>query len=519
VDSSKLPGSHRPGPEGARVLGDADPTERIAVTVHLKTPLEETQNRAPRSDVRALTGHLHGRPGLAAERVVAYTPARDAFQRFATRQGLVLREDLAHRCMHFEGNVAEIERSFGTSLRIYHDGYNRFRARSGSLWVPNEVAPWTRAVLGLDNRPIVSRRLTNLASDGDDSGLWPTEVAGLYGLSLEMDGAGQCVGIIALGGGYLPSDLAIAMEKMKRPLPLVVDCAVGGVTNSFGGGEPADQEIALDMQILAGIVSGARIAVYFAANNTQSLAAAIEQAISDDVNRPQVLSVSWGSAEKFWTGSALDAVHAALADAVKLRVTVVAAAGDLLATAGIQDRAAHVLFPASSPYVLACGGTRMFLSSDGTALESETVWNDDLTGTGGGISDIFETPDYQHNLVLPKSFNDGRFRRGLPDVAAAAARNPGYRIVVGGQTIVKDGTSAAAPLWAGLIAIANAKRGQPVGYLHRFLYDTPSLCRPILEGNNRSNGVGYEAGPGWNACTGLGVPKGLDTVNALAAIP
>jgi kumamolisin len=519
MDSVELDGSRRSEPEGAKVLGEAGRTETIAITVHLKASSPDIQRSTPRFVASTPAGRRMSRAQLATERVSEYASAREAFQKFAARQGLALHEDLERRCVHLEGSVAPMERAFGTSLHIYHDGYRRFRARSGPLWVPEEIAPWICAVLGFDQRPLLTRRLSNFASVGEGLGLWPTEVANLYGLPAEIDGAGQCVGIIALGGGYLPSDLAIAANKMERPLPLVIDCATGSATNSFSGGDPADQEIALDLQVLAGIVPAARIVVYFAANNTQSLAAAIQQAVSDDVNRPQVLSISWGSAEKFWTDSSRAAVQAALADAVRLKVSVVAAAGDLLATAGIGDGAAHVLFPASSPFVLACGGTRMVLADDGSTLKDETVWNDGFTGTGGGISDIFETPDYQQNILLPKSFNDGRRGRGVPDVSAAAAQNPGYRIVVGGQTVMKDGTSAAAPLWAALIAIANAKRGQPVGYLHSFLYQTSSLCRPIVDGNNRSNGVGYEAGPGWNACTGFGVPRGLETVNALAAMP
>ena len=110
-------------------------------------------------------------------------------------------------------------------------------------------------------------------------------------------------------------------------------------------------------------------------------------------------------------------------------------------------------------------------------------------------------------------------RRGVPDVAAAAASRPGYRIVFNGAEVVKDGTSAAAPLWAGLIAIANAQRGAPLGFLNSVLYANPSWFRAITTGDNRVGDKGYEAGPGWNACTGLGVPKGADIVAALAAVP
>jgi kumamolisin len=269
--------------------------------------------------------------------------------------------------------------------------------------------------------------------------------------------------------------------------------------------------------VLAGLLPRGRIVVYFAPNTSQGLADAIQQAILDDQHRPSVLSVSWGSAEKFWTQNARDAMQSAFADAARVRVTVVVAAGDELATSGLSDAKAHVWFPASSPYVLGCGGTAVTLN--GAALTAEDVWNEGFTGTGGGISDIFPVPAYQQHIALPVSVNDAATRRGVPDIAAASASQPGYRIILNGHPIAKEGTSAATPLWAGLIAIANAERGSPLGLINPSLYANPALCRVITQGNNRVNGKGYDAGPGWSACTGLGVPRGDEIVRALAAIP
>jgi kumamolisin len=405
---------------------------------------------------------------------------------------------------------------FGASLGVYDDGHRRFRGRSGSLLIPAQIAPWTRAVLGFDQRPVVNR-LPGLAGEGQGDGLLPTEIAALYGIPSDGDFSTQCVGVIALGGGYLSSDLGAAMAQMHRPAANVINESVSGVTNDFGGGTPADQEIALDLQILAALLPNAKIVVYFAANRIESLVDAIHRAVWDDTNRPQVLSVSWGSAEKFWTECERDAVQAALADAVRLRVTMVFASGDDLATGGLTDGKAHVFFPASSPYVVGCGGTRAALDSDQKHIASEVAWNDGTQGTGGGISDVFPVPAYQSNLSLPQSVNDGAARRGVPDVAGAAAKSPGYRICLGGRPTVKDGTSAAAPLWAALIAHANALRGAPVGLVNSSLYANPSFFREITKGNNRVGGKGYDAGPGWNACTGLGAPKGEEIIAGLAA--
>jgi kumamolisin len=126
---------------------------------------------------------------------------------------------------------------------------------------------------------------------------------------------------------------------------------------------------------------------------------------------------------------------------------------------------------------------------------------------------------YQSNLPLPPSVNDGRTRRGVPDVAGAAGRFPGYRIVLAGSPLAKDGTSAVAPLWAALIALANAQRGAPLGLVNPALYADLGIFRAVTQGNNRFHGKGYDAAAGWNACTGLGVPNGAAAIAALAAVP
>ena len=160
------------------------------------------------------------------------------------------------------------------------------------------------------------------------------------------DAPGQCVAIIALGGGYLPSDLQQAADANWHKPPAVADCAVNGMGNIFGFDPRADQELALDIQVLAALVHSARIAVYFAANNEDSLTAALRKAVAD--NEASVVSISWGSAESLWPEGMRAAAQSALEDAAKRKVTVVAAAGDKLATSDMADGAPHVLYPASS---------------------------------------------------------------------------------------------------------------------------------------------------------------------------
>jgi kumamolisin len=492
------------------LVGELDPQEPLVVAVHFR---RRTPAPPPGSaeDLRRLM-----RPttagALRRQRERTHARAASRIAAFARARGILVRDiDFAGRRMTLEAPAGLLMDVFGATSRLYHDGSRTFRARTGVLHVPREIAPWVRAVVGFDRRPLLRPSAGEAAE-----GLWPTEVAALYGIPLDRDVSNQCVGIIAMGGGYQASDLADALARMGRRAPTVIDQSVGGAANQFGNSSRDDEEIALDLQIVAGLLPGARIVVYFTGNTAEALANAIDQAVRDDVNRPQVLSISWGSPEFFWTAPRREVVSAALCDAARLRVSVVAAAGDQLATSGMRDGKAHVWFPASSPYVLACGGTAMRLA--GSAVASETVWNEGAIGTGGGISDNYPVPDFQLDLTLPPSVNDKHQGRGVPDVAALAAQPPGYRIVVGGTEMAKNGTSAATPLWAALIAMANAERGAPIGLVTPHLYRARAVTREITVGDNRQNGIGYVAGAGWNACAGLGVPRGAEIISALSNV-
>ncbi len=241
--------------------------------------------------------------------------------------------------------------------------------------------------------------------------------------------------------------------------------------------------------------------------------------MSSNVTRwyaPSVISISWGSAEANWTEQAVRTMNSLLQDAATLGISVFAAAGDSLATDGIADGHAHVDFPASSPWAIGCGGTATTLSAG--AINAQRVWNDGTSGTGGGISDLFDPPAFQAGVALPPSLNGGRKGRGVPDVAANAAPESGYAIIADGQAQIAAGTSAVAPLWAGLAARINQQAGRRIGFFLPTVYAQPQLLTAVTQGTNRPAGshIGYEAGPGWSACTGLGTPRGQALCDALA---
>jgi kumamolisin len=363
----------------------------------------------------------------------------------------------------------------------------------------------------------------NLMTDGQNSYLWPTQIASFYGITQEFDARGQTVGVIAMDGGYDQADIDQALRSMQRPGVSVIPVSVNGVTTRPAGGNPADLELALDLQVLCGLIPGATIVVYFVGSDIGDIADAITQAALDRTYGANVLSISWGLREEAWTPAQRAAVETALQKASDAKMTVVAASGDGLATDGDGSNVAHVWFPASHPTVFACGGTELILSSDRESVVGEVVWNNPVTrqGSDGGISQLYPVPVYQQSVGLPVSYSTNRPGRGVPDFAAAAASSPGYRIVLNRKEQLGYGTSAATPLWAAVVAIANAKRGRPLGDFHDYLYGNPSICAPITRsGNNVLDGVGYYAtGPSWNACTGLGVPKGIQTINVLYTMP
>jgi kumamolisin len=212
----------------------------------------------------------------------------------------------------------------------------------------------------------------------------------------------------------------------------------------------------------------------------------------------------------------MTAMDQAFQSAAAMGITVCVAAGDSGSTDGAADGTNHVDFPASSPYALACGGTS--LQASGKVIAREVVWNDGEAAngaTGGGISTFFALPPWQQGLdVTDAQGNSSQLvNRGVPDVAADADPQTGYQVLVDGTSAVYGGTSAVAPLWAGLIARINARTGRSAGFINPALYGEPSALRDITRGNNG----GFAASSGWDACTGLGSPDGAK-VAAVAGI-
>jgi kumamolisin len=389
-----------------------------------------------------------------------------------------------------------------------------YRGRTGGIYLPAEWDGVVEGILGLDNRPQGRPHFRSRPPVGNihrtraaaPVSYTPPQVAALYAYP-GGTGAGECVGLIELGGGFRPADLSTYFSGLDVAAPTVTAVSVDHAANApTGDAEGPDGEVMLDIEVVGAIAPGARIAVYFAPNTDAGFLDAITSAIHDTANSPAVISISWGGPESSWTSQAMTAMDDALQAAATMGITVCVASGDNGSSDGVSDGADHVDFPASSPFALACGGTSLLAAHNGIA--SETVWNDGAKGgaSGGGISSFFAAPAWQSNLSAFTS--EGKSvplsMRGVPDVAGDADPDTGYSVRVDGTDTVIGGTSAVAPLWAALIARINASTGKAAGYINPQLYQNPKDLRDITSGNNGD----FAARAGWDACTGLGSPNG-----------
>jgi len=512
---TELPGSERLAPEHPRV-GDVDATEESFVTVYLR--------QSPGSEGLSWVDGEAGRPAAQRRRLSRDELARaagadpadvEAVTRLAADNGLrVDNVDVARRRLEVHGPLGALAAAFGTQLGLHRapDG-TVYRARQGSLTVPADVAPAIAGVFGLDLRPQGRPRFRLLAGAAATS-YTPPQVAALYRFPTGVDVSGQTIGLIELGGGYRQSDIDSYFSALGVTPPVVTSVSVDGGTNSPSNPSGPDGEVALDIEVAGAVAPGVKIVVYFAPNTDQGFLDAVSAAVHDATNRPSAVSISWGGPESTWTSQAMDQMESTLTAAAAAGVTVCVAAGDSGSSDGVGDGHAHVDFPASAPHALGCGGTT--LEGSGTAISSEVVWNDQPSGgaTGGGVSAVFALPSYQATAHVPPSANPGGGAgRGVPDVAGNADPQTGYQVLVDGQSMVVGGTSAVAPLWAGLTALINASLGTQVGFLQPRIYGagTGAAFHDITSGTNGA----YSAGPGWDACTGLGSPDGAALLRLL----
>jgi kumamolisin len=511
---------------GASRVGAADPKEKLSVTIRVRRRPGAPALPDPTTGARP---KVISHERFAAEYGAAQSDL-DQVTAFAKENGLAVVESSApRRTIKLAGTVAQMNRAFGVDLGLYKSPTETYRGREDAVHLPANLAPIVEGVFGLDNRRMARRAAANPTPTTSALPLTPPQVATLYNFPTPFSATGQTIGLLEFGGGYATKDIQAFFNGLGLTAPALTAVAVDGVSNSPGS--DADVEVALDIDVSGGVAQGAQIAVYFAPWTEQGWVDIVTTAIHPDAGQPtpSVLSISWGWPEMesadglSWTQAAIDAVSATFQEASALGITIFVASGDHGSSCGLAGTRAYVSYPGSDPWITSCGGT-LISDVSGSSFTEDTWQDNNGWATGGGISDAFTPPPaWQANAKLPGSVNDGHQGRGVPDVAGNADGASGYDLgkVDGQATGPVGGTSAVAPLYAGMVAILNAQLGAPVGYLNPILYANPSVCRDIADNisNATGNAPGYISGVGWDACTGWGSMNGSALLAAIQALP
>lgn len=553
-----IPGSDRRSVPNASRVRKSDPAQRIRVSIYAR------RNPSPPGAVMAKAAAINhqritARTYLTAREFDQFYGASSAdltkISQFARSAKLsVVDSNASKRRVLVEGTIGDIESAFGVELNEFeHSEFGRFRGREGKIYIPGALLGIVVGVEGLDTRPAgrtrrIRSRFEAASITGAFTNKWPgtffpPEVARLYNFP-EFDGTGQNFAIFAFNGGNTPDPrggyslpaLTTYFETvLKASTPQITNVVVQGPGNDPGPDTQqsnargdATGEVMLDLCVAGSLVPGAHLFVYFTEFSNQGWIEALNQAITDD-NNISVISISYGNPEddpnSLWTVAGVKLVNETLEAASSKGITICCASGD---DGSMDDGSgpAKADFPASSPWVLGVGGTSLKATAGADAqIGSETVWNDlnqpqPEGAGGGGISAVFSLPNYQQNAGIPPSSNPPHLMgRGVPDVAAVADPETGVVIMhVSGKTVEPiGGTSASAPLWASLLARINQGLGARVGFLNPTLYAhcATGVLNDITVGNNGA----YQAGPGWDACTGFGSPSGNKLLYALQNAP
>lgn len=316
--------------------------------------------------------------------------------------------------------------------------------------------------------------------------LTPIQVAKAYNYPLLDDCSEQCIAFLELGGFITPTIVDEYCAKLGvKPATLTV-FEVDGDEPESDGPDGADGEVALDVCVVAAICPGIKILIVFAPNTDQGFIDGVIAATNHPLN-PSAISISWGSPEIYWTADVRTTMDAAIQAANVKGINVFVAAGDNGSDDGVGDRQPHVDYPASSPFAIGCGGTKLTVNADGSR-NSEVVWQTN-GATGGGISAAYPG-------------------RQVPDVSGNASPDSGYIIDDDSEITAIGGTSGVAPLYAALTALIRQHTGQTSSFPH-FNQALGDLTFDVVKGNNGA----YKAGPGYDRCTGWGVVDGTKLLN------
>jgi kumamolisin len=535
-----LPGSTVRHP-GAKLAGPVDGGILHRVTVVLK-PRMKAVERAAR--VERLASQLpHERQYLNQaefEELCGANPGDlEVVERFARKHGLTVESSSrTRRCVRVKGTLAKLSRAFRVALKLYEEHGSKYVSHTGAIYVTSELVAIVESVLGLDHRPVRHADVIAIPPAGLKA-MAPAEVAEAYSFPPGVDGSGQKVGIVLPGSGFqlaavkhhfkthtnLPMPrirLVRVLDAKNKPasqaaVKLVVAVLSGRRTMTGAAVEQFSNgmntiESNMDVILVGSFAPGALIVIYVSPDTHEGNYHALTHATTDP-GHPGVVSCSWSSLEGEYSPAVRRTMNTVFELAALKGVTLCFSSGDDGDGTlwGLSKKPA-VHFPASSPWVLACGGTSLKRKGHGF---SEVAWSEPAgklrMASGGGYSAHFRQPPWQKGMCTEDR------RRGVPDVSAKADVADGYEMDASGISLTMGGTSAAVPLWAALAALLNRSLGVNVGILGPLLYSERfrGLLRDIVSGDNGA----WKAGPGWDPVTGWGSPHGIELLRALRGEP
>jgi kumamolisin len=491
---------------------EAQATQQFSVALKMRD-FADLQTRIGKDEIISLD-----------EMAAKYYPTQadcDTVVQWLTSQGFAVKQSAKCNLSVFaSGSVAQIERAFGTKFgRVSFAGAEY----SSALAAPSLPAAIAAPVLGINGlQPHLHPRFHSRIQSGQVQKLINNqppytigEISRAYNASgLNVNGTGQKIGIVIdtfpassdLVSFWQGNAIAQSLNNIEK-----VQVISGPLPSPSG-------EETLDVEWSSGTASGAKVRVY-ATTDLQfvHLDQAYQAIINDLPSQPALhqISLSYGLGETYMPAGQMETDTQYFASLAGAGITVFVSSGDGGSNPGPDgsrdaSAAAQVESPANDPNVTSVGGTSLILNTSSGAVSSEATWFDG----GGGSSEVFARPGWQKGTGVPAGAE-----RLVPDVALTADPNHGAYLILNGTLQMVGGTSWSAPTWAGFSAMINQARtnaGQTsIGLLGPKIYplNGTKSFRDITAG---SNGV-YQAGPGYDLCTGLGVPSITNLIRAIVS--
>jgi kumamolisin len=507
----------------ATLLNHLDPATQLPVTFVLplrnQAELEELVQR-----IYDPTDESHYGKYLTPEEFAEqFAPTEEDYQTiiaYAKSLGLTIANTHPNRTLlNVSGPSGSLEAAFNLQLHQYQKPNGQtFYAPDNDPAVPASIASVIHSIVGLDNQAVrhtyhrrkgeflPSSITPNTHPSGPGGGYAPSDLLTAYNLTgVSANGSNQIIALFELAG-YQASDITAYTNYFGLPSAQLTNILVDG-----GSGGATDAEVALDIELALALAPASKIYVYEGPNSDQGVLDTYNRIATD--NAAKQVSTSWGLGENFSSSSYLQAENAIFLQMAAHGQSIYAAAGDRGAYDDYPYNMSLVVDdPASQPYVVGVGGTRLTVNAGSGAYTSESVWNDGLGNGagGGGISSVWPIPTWQQSVSTTVS----KTHRNVPDVSLNADEYTGYSIYYSGGWQIYGGTSCAAPLWAAFTARVNQGRvaasKSVLGFANPSLYSIgtgssyAANFHDILTGNNLyySAAVGYDNASGWGSFNG-----------------